>query len=155
MNSSAPANDTGLIEQILDELEPFVARQRRAVAQHGCLRAISNTHLHVLYLLTSAGPLAMNRLADQLGVSMPNVTGIIDRMVAHGLVERLRDDDDRRLVMVSATDAGREAVDEIDAVRRRLIATVLGSLAPADQQRTLEVFRLLRQAADRLDFSHN
>jgi DNA-binding MarR family transcriptional regulator len=159
MNSLAPANDSAsaesgdssLVEQCLDELEPLISRQRKAVATQGCLRAISNTHLHVLFLLTTDGPLAMGRLADQLEVSMPNVTGIVDRMVAHGLVERLRNDDDRRQVVVRATQGGYEAVEEIDLVRRRQLARVLESLRPAEQQEALRVFRKLRVAADQLD----
>jgi DNA-binding MarR family transcriptional regulator len=150
MNSSAIVNDT-LVSQCLDELEPLIARQRKAVARQGCLRAISGTHLHILFLLTTDGPLPMGRLADQLGVSMPNVTGIVDRMVGHGLVERLRDDDDRRVVVVSMTNAGRVAVEEIDMVRRRELARVLESLEPADQERALYVFRTMRAASDRLE----
>lgn len=151
MNNSAVANYRTIVEQCLDELQPLIARQRRAVAKQGCLRAISNTHLHVLFLLTTDGPLPMGRLADQLDVSMPNVTGIVDRMVAHGLVDRVRDDDDRRLVMVRATDAGRAAVEEIDLVRRRQLARILESLHPTEQQEALHVFRTLREAADRLE----
>ena len=150
MNSSAVVNETSIVEQCLDELEPLVARQRKAVIAQGCLRAISNTHLHVLFLLTTEGPLAMGRLADQLNASLPSVTGIVDRMVAHGLVERLRDDDDRRLVVVRATPAGRVAVDEIDLVRRRSLGRLLAMLAPDDQADALRVFRKLREAADQI-----
>lgn len=150
MNSSAIVNDISVVEQCLDELEPLIARQRKAVAAQGCLRAISNTHLHVLFVLTTDGPMTMGRLADQLNASLPNVTGIVDRMVGHGLVERLRDDDDRRLVVVRATPAGRAAVEEIDMVRRRQLARVLDLLAPDEQQAALLVFRKMREASNRL-----
>jgi MarR family transcriptional regulator, organic hydroperoxide resistance regulator len=143
-------NDTSLVDQCLDELEPLIARQRKAVAAQGCLRAISNTHLHVLFVLTTDGPLAMGQLADQLDCSMPSVSGIVDRMVGHGLVERLRDDDDRRLVVVRATKAGRAAVEEIDMVRRQQLARVLEMLEPAEQEAALRVFRSMRAAANQL-----
>ena len=48
---SIEAQSSDLVDQVLSQLEPMIARQRRAVAKHGCLRAISSTHLHVLYLL--------------------------------------------------------------------------------------------------------
>jgi DNA-binding MarR family transcriptional regulator len=151
MNSSAVVNEASLVEQCLDELEPLIARQRKAVAAQGCLRAISNTHLHVLFLLTTDGPMAMGRLADQLDASMPGVSGIVDRMVGHGLVERLRDDDDRRLVVVRATSAGHAAVEEIDMVRRRQLARVLEMLEPSEQEAALRVFRKMRSAANQLN----
>ncbi len=147
MSVAAP----NLVERILDELEPLVARQRRAVAREGCLRLISSTQLHVLFMLMSDGPSTMSHLADSLNVSLPNVTGLIDRMVEHGLVERGRDSDDRRVVTVSTTAAGRAAAEEIDLVRRRQLATVLAQLKPDQQRRALELFTELRLAAERLD----
>jgi len=150
MNSSVTVNKASIVEQCLDELEPLIARQRKAVAAQGCLRAISNTHLHVLFLLTTEGPMAMGRLADQLNASMPSVTGIVDRMVRHRLVERLRDDDDRRLVVVRATSAGHAAVEEIDMVRRRQLARVLEMLEPSEQEAALLVFRRMSAAANQL-----
>jgi DNA-binding MarR family transcriptional regulator len=81
---------------------------------------------------------------------MPGVSGIVDRMVGHGLVERLRDDDDRRLVVVRATSAGHAAVEEIDMVRRRQLARVLEMLEPSEQEAALLVFRRMRAAANQL-----
>ncbi len=140
-----------LVEQILDQLEPLIARQRRAVAREGCLRAISSTQLHVLFMLMSDGPSTMTHLADKLGVSLPNVTGLVDRMVEHGLVERGRDSDDRRVVTVSTTAAGRAQVEEIDLVRRRALAELLSRLNPSQQVQALQIFAALRANAEALD----
>jgi DNA-binding MarR family transcriptional regulator len=93
----------------------------------------------------------MGHLADQLGASLPNLTGIVDRMVERGLVERLRDDDDRRVVVVRATPAGRAAVEEIDMVRRRQFGRLIETLTPQQQERALRTFRELRQAAERIE----
>ena len=142
---------TNLVDQILDQLEPLVVRQRRAIAREGCLRAISSTQLHVLFVLLNDGPTTMSHLADVLDASLPNVTGIVDRMVEHGLVERSRHEDDRRVVTVGATAVGRHTVEEIDLVRRRQLGTVLALLTPEQQRRALETFTELRGAAERLD----
>jgi DNA-binding MarR family transcriptional regulator len=139
-----------MVEQILDQLEPLIARQRRAVARDGCLRAISSTQLHVLFMLLSDGPTTMSRLAESFEVSLPKVTGIVYRLVDKGLVERGRADD-RRVVTVEATDAGRHTVEEIDLVRRRQLAAVLAQLNPEQQRRALTTFTELRLAAERLD----
>lgn len=149
--ADARALSEPVVEQILEELEPIIAHQRRAVARAGCLRAISSTHLHVLFLLVSDGPQPMSRLAEQLDVSLPNATGIVDRMVGRGLVVRSRDGADRRLVVVDTTDAGRAAVEEIDLVRRRQLARVLAMLSERDKQRALDVFHAMRLAAEQVD----
>lgn len=140
-----------IVEQILDQLEPLIARQRRAVAREGCLRAVSSTQLQVLYLLSCEAPVTMGRLAEKLDVSLPSLTGIVERMVEHDLVERGRDDDDRRVVTVAPTAAGRAAVEEIDLVRRRALAQLLSRLDPAQQEQALHIFAALRRAAESLD----
>ena len=150
MNISA-ANDRAVVDQILDQLNPIIARQRRAIARQGCLRAISSTHLHVLFLLMSEGELTMGRLAERLDVSLPNVTGIVERMVERGFVERTRSDDDRRIVAVRVTDLGRQTVDEIDMIRRSQMAAMLERLTADEQARALQTFTHMRRAAEELD----
>jgi DNA-binding MarR family transcriptional regulator len=142
------AESADLVEQILQQLEPMIARQRRAVAKHGCLRAISSTHLHVLYLLDGQGPMTMSRLAESLGVSLPNVTGIVDRMEERGFIERGRDPEDRRVVTVSATAGGHETVEEIDQIRRQAMRSILTRLTPDQQRRALDTFKDMRAAAE-------
>lgn len=144
------AAPTDLVTQILDQLEPLIARQRKAVVQAGCLRAISSTQLHVLFVLVSKGSMPMGRLADDIGGSLPNVTGIIERMVEHGLVERTRSDDDRRVVEVAVTVAGRRTVEEIDMIRRHQLAAVICRLSNEQQGRALRTFTELRKAAEAL-----
>lgn len=151
MKTSTDSNSQrDVVDEILGQLEPLIARQRKAVAQQGCFRSISSTQLHVLFLLISEGSMQMGRLAEQLDVSLPNVTGIVERMVEHGLVERTRSDDDRRVVAVAATDAGRETVEEIDMIRRDQIKAVVKRLTPQQQQRALRTFQELRHAAEAL-----
>ncbi len=59
-------------------------------------------------LLQLAAPLPMNELAYRLACDNSNVTGLIDRLEARGLVVRRPSFDDRRVKHVVLTDAGRE-----------------------------------------------
>lgn len=59
------------------------------------------------------GPASGQDLAAQLRVALGTVTGIVDRLVAQGLVERGEDPRDRRVRRVSLSPAGRELVDKI------------------------------------------
>lgn len=53
-------------------------------------------------------PIAMRDLADRLCCDASNVTGIVDRLEARGLVERRTASDDRRVKHLVLTEAGRE-----------------------------------------------
>jgi DNA-binding MarR family transcriptional regulator len=149
-SADGPGSGT-LVDEILDRLDPLIARQRREVVRHGCLRLVSATQLHVLYMLDSEGTKSMTVLADALGVTLPNVTGIVDRMVERGLVERVRDEGDRRVVAVRTTAEGRNVLQEIDLVRRRTLGAVLELLTPQQQAHALQTFTDLRDAAQRID----
>jgi MarR family transcriptional regulator, organic hydroperoxide resistance regulator len=53
-------------------------------------------------------PLSMGELADRLFCDASNVTGIVDRLEARGLVERQPDPDDRRVRRLVLTPTGRD-----------------------------------------------
>jgi long-chain acyl-CoA synthetase len=64
---------------------------------------------------------AASSLARKLAVSRPSVTGVVDGLVARGLVRRDHTDDDRRRIDVGLTDAGRELLAAADsAVEQRM-----------------------------------
>jgi DNA-binding MarR family transcriptional regulator len=63
-----------------------------------------------LYRLTSGGADHPGAIARQLGVTRPSVTQSVDQLVARGLVSRSRSEEDRRVVRLEVTAAGRHAV---------------------------------------------
>jgi long-chain acyl-CoA synthetase len=64
---------------------------------------------------------AASALADKLAVSRPSVTGVIDGLVARGLVERHHDDGDRRRIGLHLTPDGARALAAAeDEIERRL-----------------------------------
>jgi DNA-binding MarR family transcriptional regulator len=60
-------------------------------------------------------PRPMRSVADQLKCDPSNVTGLIDRIEARGLVERAADPADRRVRLLALTDRGRRVRAEVDA----------------------------------------
>jgi DNA-binding MarR family transcriptional regulator len=63
---------------------------------------------HVLRLLDPGKPRPMGELADTLKCDASNITGIVDRLEARGLVERRSSPGDRRVKALSPTPAGLE-----------------------------------------------
>ena len=68
----------------------------------------------VLQLLafSRSGSMPMTRLGSLLQVHPTSVTSAVGRLVAQGYVERVRSEDDRRVVRAVLTDAGRAAVEK-------------------------------------------
>ena len=57
----------------------------------------------LLYLLGASGDLHMSDIVARLGVSLSTVSGLVDRVVDHGLATRREDRADRRQVVVALT----------------------------------------------------
>lgn len=74
---------------------------------------LSEAQAEVLACLDAEAPTAMCRVAERIGCDPSNVTGIVGRLEARGLLERRADASDRRIRNLVLTEPGRE-------LRRRL-----------------------------------
>jgi DNA-binding MarR family transcriptional regulator len=119
----------------------------RCIGSQQLVRAgVSMSHVHVMWLLQRHGDVSMGRLAEMLDVSLSNASGLIDRMVERGLVERVRVPDDRRLVLVAISDRGREMLDHADVLRSDLFETILRRLDAVQLRRLAVAMSDIRQA---------
>ena len=69
--------------------------------------------LKSLFLIHIQESINVRHLAQDLGVTPGNVTGIVDRLVGQGLVKRRESPEDRRIVLLELTDKGRETITDI------------------------------------------
>ncbi len=86
----------------------LTAAIERAVAP-----ALTIPQFSVLMELAAApsGRLSLCEVGRRCLKSPPNITSIVDRLESAGLVRRIRDDSDRRVVLAEITDSGWEALD--------------------------------------------
>ncbi len=87
-----------------------------------------------LSVLVFGGPLSIGRLATIEQVSAPAITKTVSALEADGLVERLRSDADRRVVVVRATSRGRAVLERGRAARVRVVAALLDGLSERDRR---------------------
>lgn len=81
------------------------------------LRATTG-QIRLLRILVKRQRCAMQELAELMDVAPPTVTAMIKRLLVQGFVERVRDEQDWRVVWVSATERGQRAVALYDQFRR-------------------------------------
>ena len=143
---ATPMGTAELILAIVTELQGSIRELRCASTEKLVRQHVSMTQVHVLWLLDHHGDMPMSRLAELLDVSLSNATGLMDRMEEHGLVERVRVPDDRRVVLVRIAEGGREALEETDGVRRDRMRTVLARLDDPQLRRAFAAFRDIRLA---------
>jgi DNA-binding MarR family transcriptional regulator len=150
-NSEAPRTRESdeLIEHIIEEAQPLFQAQRRVIAKVWQDRSVSKLNLHVLILLDANGPQSMSQLATLADVALPNLSGIIERMVERGLVKRAGDETDRRVVVIHSTAKGRSYVEQLESVRREGLREILRDLDASELQVCLKAMQLMGREAER------
>jgi DNA-binding MarR family transcriptional regulator len=96
-----------LTAEVVDLIGTVVTRFHRDYDAAAALHGLTGVQARVLALL-SRGPMPMRQIAQRLKCEPSNVTGIVDRLEAQGLAERLPDPADRRVKLAAATAAGTE-----------------------------------------------
>jgi DNA-binding MarR family transcriptional regulator len=139
------ASRRATLKDLLDEMTSWGPRERAGAFKHWLRGSLSLVHLHVLTVLQVHGPLPMSKLADELDVSVASLTGIIDRMEARGLVERRREPDDRRVIVVHRTDAGDAVFGEMAAQRRKHLEALFDRMTHEELESFLVGLRALRR----------
>ncbi|MFZ0996184.1 MAG: MarR family transcriptional regulator [Candidatus Dormiibacterota bacterium] len=86
----------------------------------------------VLRLVAEQGLLAMHELALLLGISRSSATEVVDRLVAHGLLERRQDPIDRRTVNVAITVRARGLAAQVRRALEPGFATLVSVLDDAE-----------------------
>lgn len=142
-------NRQTLLAELLDELSAHSPAAAMHNMRHWPAGRLSLVHLNVLFLLDQGGPLPMRGLAEAMDVSQASVTGIVDRMEQRGLVERQRDDEDRRVVHVALTAEGSLLIAGMAAERRDHLAVFLEELDDQELEGFLAGARAMRRARER------
>jgi DNA-binding MarR family transcriptional regulator len=87
---------------------------------------------------------SMGELCKIANVKMPSMTEVVDRLEKEGFVERVRDTEDRRVVKVKLTPAGKEAHNAILKSRKQQLENIFGCL---DEKELLRFLSSLRTAS--------
>lgn len=143
--SDGPAGDAGpdRIAALLDDLAVLALR-------HLTTPEISFTTASTLGRLARGGPLRLTRLAADEGVAQPSMSQLVGRLAGQGLVRRVRDPQDGRVVLVGITAAGRQLVERRRAARKGRLRELVAALPDEDRRALAQAARIATPAVHRL-----
>ncbi len=130
---------------VLKQTKPFASREEEVVLalQHTAARVIEPwarvlksrfqltlSQYNVLRILRGARPtrLACREISDRMVARDPDITRLVDRLADRGLVDRVRERNDRRVVEVGITEAGLAVLQQLDDDVERFPKAVIGHL---------------------------
>jgi DNA-binding MarR family transcriptional regulator len=122
----------------------FKGRFARSLGEHD----LTFPQWMVLKSLDKSGELTVRDLAEACSVTPANVTGIVDRLAAAGLVERERGVEDRRVVNVGLTKLGESKLRDLADLASDSLADLFEGWTSAEMAELRELLGRIRIAPD-------
>lgn len=112
------------------------------LAQRGLLGGLTFSQFGILEALHHLGPMCQHELGQKILKSSGNITMVIDNLEKHGLVRRMPHPDDRRMVLVTLTEAGEALINDVFP---RQLAGIVEELSVLDAQEQETLGNLCRK----------
>ena len=98
---------------------------------------LSSSQYNVLRILRGSHPtsLTAGEIGERTIARDPDVTRLVDRLAARGLVKRVRSEQDRRQVEVGITGKGLELLRELEPHALRMPRALIGHVGPRELRR--------------------
>jgi MarR family transcriptional regulator, 2-MHQ and catechol-resistance regulon repressor len=127
--------------------EALLGEVSRGLAAEG----LTASQFSAIKVLRLKGPLAQRDIAKHLLKTGGNVTVIVDNLEKQGMVTRIRDTDDRRIVFVQLTPTGKSAFDRLYAPHLERIRAAMEPLTSRDLVHLMDLLEKLNPMRDLAD----
>ena len=116
------------ITKIIGLGHQFDERMRRHRVPRWMKLDLTAVQFKSLLYIVKTGNATSKKLSDILEVTPANVTGVIDRLILQGLVQREENPEDRRVTLLQATDKGKKLIANLEENKLEHMAQLLSSL---------------------------
>jgi len=103
---------------------------------------LSITEVGALHYINKKGEATMKELAEFLGITPPSTTAVIDKMIDLNFLKRSFNKEDRRNVILSFTDKGKDMFEKARMEKIKIVKNVLSCL---DEKERIELCRILKK----------
>jgi len=102
---------------------------------------VTSSQMLAITAIEEAKSMRLSDLKNELHVSAPTITGIIDRLVKSGYVSRIPDKKDRRVINITLTKSGLKIAEKFRKNIMNRWMNVLSVLTEAEQQEHIKLLR--------------
>lgn len=115
---------------VLDRVLHLATLVQADLARFEREEGLTTPRVHLLWVLGETGPTTQQSLAQALGVTPRNVTGLVDGLVASAHVTREPHPGDRRATLVTPTTLGARTIEELVSSHSDLAQRLFGDVPP-------------------------
>jgi DNA-binding MarR family transcriptional regulator len=141
-----------LLVQMQSTLETLLMRIKQEAQQINGPENLAGGQYFLLFNLGQKGTINASEVANMIGITSGAVTGMTDKLVSMGLILRERSEMDRRVVLFTITEKGRETIKRIRDQRFSRITELFRQISNSELETTISVFNKI---TDLLENSKN
>lgn len=101
---------------------------------------VSKTELLAMLIVDRYGEVIMSQISDYLNAPLSTTTGLVNRLVKNGYLQRERSDEDRRIVAIQLTDMGKSMMTELKATIGSYLERINAVLSSEERQALFQIF---------------
>ncbi len=107
--------------------------------------SVNMSQLKAMTVFSEDSPLSMGELCKMANVKMPSMTEVVDRFVKEGVLERIRNNEDRRVVKVKMTAKGKKMHQEVLKRRADELTKMFGVLTTQDRKKLVDSLKSISE----------
>lgn len=112
-------------------------------------QGFTTSQCYTILELYKSGSLTMNELSERMDLNSSTMTRILDNLVRDNYISRDKDESDRRIVVVSLTDAGREAAKDLDTAVKSYYKKIIANIPEGQVEDVLKSVNILKNAFEK------
>jgi DNA-binding MarR family transcriptional regulator len=144
MTNPQSRSDAGLATSLRISVSRLARRMRAERVAQGLQPELSDSQLAALAALEKHA-MTPGELAEHEKVQPPSITRVIASLEERGLIQRMPHQSDRRQVVLTVTDLGRDIVRQVRQLREAWLARRLRDLTPAERAVLREALPILEK----------
>ena len=139
MTHALPRNDRSLPIALLRARERVMGPVRQLLNGQD----LTEQQWRVLRVVQESGPIDPTQIADQACLLLPSLTRILQKLQEKGLIDRARDETDRRRQVITLTESGMRVIEENIDASLALIERTREKMGTEDYEALLDLLRKL------------
>lgn len=142
-NNDCCVDEIGLMMQrLVRALQLF---ERDQIKAYG----FTTSQCYTILELYKSASLTMNELSERMNLNSSTMTRILDNLVRDKYISRDKDESDRRIVVVSLTDTGKKAAEELDTIVKQYYKKIIENIPEGQVEEILKSVNILQKAFEK------
>jgi len=144
-----------IVDEIIEDLFQIIPLIRkkylRIESEDTVSTGISHRSMAIMSMLEREGSLPVSEIGKRLLISKPQMTHLIDKLIHLGIVDRLPDTSDRRIINIGLTPNGKAKLARDKEIVRGSIRKKLSCLEDKELEELSSSMRKVRDISSRLE----